>query len=101
MRMFVRDGSPVTGNTSMQAEVFVPPDHANFLQSLQLSGTFGVRNMHFTHPQTQQSIDGLSERALGKTAKSKQGNSDIKIPPVASDLKARSVTVRNGTAHFI
>jgi len=101
MRMFLQDGSPVTGRASMQAEVFVPPDHANFLKSLQLSGTFGVREMHFTHPQTQQAVDGFSQRALGSAAKSKQGEANASTLTVAAaDLKAGRVVVRDGIAHF-
>jgi hypothetical protein len=38
MRMFVHNGSLVTGAAVFHAEAFVPPEHERFLKSLQLPG---------------------------------------------------------------
>jgi hypothetical protein len=100
MGMFAHDGAPVTGAATLHADAFVPPEHENFLKALQISGAFAVSGLHFTQAQTQQAIDGFSQRASGTGPKKKEANAAAEAPIVPAELKAQNVTVRNGVAHF-
>jgi hypothetical protein len=98
MRMFAHDGAPVTGAATLHAEAFIPPDHEHFLKALQMQGTFVLSDMHFTHAQTQQTIDAFSQRASGTVPKKK--DADAEPPAVAAELNAQHVTLRDGVTHF-
>ncbi|WP_213807133.1 AsmA-like C-terminal region-containing protein [Granulicella sp. dw_53] len=98
MRMFARDGAPLTGAAVLHGDAFVPPEHEHFLKALQMSGTFVLSDLHFTHSQTQQTIDGFSQRASGTAPKKK--NADMVAPTVLSELKVQRVVLRDGVAKF-
>ena len=100
MGMFAHDGAPVTGAATLHAEAFVPPQHEHFLKALQISGAFALSGLHFTQAQTQQTINGFSQRASGTGPKKKEANAAAEAPIVASELKAQNVTLRNGVAQF-
>jgi hypothetical protein len=100
MRMFAHDGAPVTGAATLHADAFIPPEHKHFLKALQIKGTFAFSDMHFTQTKTQQTINGLSQRASGTSPKKKEANADAQAPAVAAELKAQNVILRNGVAQF-
>lgn len=100
MRMFSHDGAPVTGAATLHADAFVPPEHEHFLKALQIRGTFALSDLHFTHPQTQQTIDAFSQRASGTAPKKKEANADADAPTVAAELNAQHVILRDGVARF-
>jgi hypothetical protein len=100
MGMFAHDGAPVTGAATLHADAFVPPEHEHFLKALQISGAFALSGLHFTQAQTQQTLDGFSQRASGTGPKKKEANAAAEAPIVASELKAQNVTLRNGVAQF-
>jgi hypothetical protein len=100
MRMFARDGAPITGSATLHADVFVPPDHEHFLKALRIDGVFALTGLHFTHVPTQQTIDGLSQRASGTAPKKKVANADAAAPIVAATLQTQHVMLRDGVAHF-
>lgn len=100
MRMFAHEGAPATGAATLHADAFVPPQHEHFLKSLQMKGTFTLTDMHFTHTQTQQTINGFSQRATGTAPKKKMPNADAEAPTIAADLQTQHVIVRDGVAHF-
>jgi hypothetical protein len=100
MRMFVHDGAPVTGSATLHADAFVPPEHQPFLKALQIKGVFALGDMHFTHAQTQQTIDAFSQRASGTAPKKKDANADTEAPMVAAELNAPQVILRDGVARF-
>ncbi len=100
MRMFVHDGAPVTGAATLHAAAFVPAEHEHFLKAMQIKGAFALADMHFTHSQTQQTIDAFSQRASGTAPKKKDANADTQAPTVAAELNAPHVIMRDGVARF-
>jgi hypothetical protein len=100
MRMFARDAAPLTGTATLHADAFVPPDHDHFLKSLQVKGGFALSNMLFTHPQTQQTLDGFSQRASGTAPKNKVPDADAAAPIVASELETQHISISDGVVHF-
>jgi hypothetical protein len=100
MGMFAHDGAPVTGTATLHADAFVPPEHEHFLKALQINGAFALSGLHFTQAQTQQTIDGFSQRASGTGPKKKEANAAAEAPIVPAELKAQNVILRNGVAHF-
>jgi hypothetical protein len=100
MRMFAHDGAPITGAATLHADAFVPPDHDKFLKSLQVKGVFALTDMHFTHAQTQQTIDGFSQRASGTAPKKKLANADAAAPTIAATLQTQQVMLRDGVTYF-
>jgi hypothetical protein len=100
LRLFVSENRPpMSGVTSFQAHVTVPPAGRPFLEEVTLQGDFGIRGGHFEKPSTQESVDKLSETARGQ--KKAQQNEDENNPAenVISDLRGR-VVLRNGVATF-
>jgi AsmA-like C-terminal region len=100
LRIFVSaNRPPMSGVTSFQAHVMVPPDGRPFLKEVRLQGDFGVGDGHFEKPSTQESIDKLSQTARGQKKTRRDG--DEKDPPdnVISNLGGH-VVVRDAIATF-
>ncbi len=93
LRLFVKSPlPPLNGTTTFRVTVLVPPQGRPFLEEVDLQGDFGIHNGHFTNPQTQASVDDLSNRARGNPDdKSKAANPKN----VTSDLKGH-VHLHNG-----
>jgi hypothetical protein len=54
------------GPIDLKVKLQWPPGKADIADKLRLSGTFALRQAHFTSPTVQDKIDGLSSRAQGK-----------------------------------
>jgi hypothetical protein len=95
LRLFVRRPvPPLTGVTTFQAHLVVPPEGRTFLKELQLDGQFEVSGGRFSTPDTQKSVDALSARSQG--VKTKDVPRD-QIENAMSNLKGR-VSLKNGIA---
>jgi len=99
LRLFVKGSrAPMSGVTSFQAHVTVPPEGKPFLREATLQGDFGIGGGHFGKPSTQESVDKLSETARGqKSAQPPEENNPA--DNVISDLRGH-VELRNGVATF-
>jgi len=78
LRLFVRENpSPMSGVTSFQAHVTVPPEGKPFLKEVTLQGDFEIRDGHFENPPRQESVNRLSQTARGeKKAQQKDGQNN-------------------------
>jgi hypothetical protein len=98
LRLFVRGTDPpLQGTTSFRARVTMPPGDAPFLHKVRLNGDFGIEDAQFAKATTQQSVDTLSQKALGEEAGKDAEASDPRR--VISQL-AGHVELRNATATF-
>lgn len=106
LRLFIsQPQSPIVGKISFRAHVTIPPEGRPFEQEVILVGDFGIDDSHFTKPETQKKINGLSERAEGKKTEEKEKqekkgeeDSDADAPErVVSDLRGH-VVLKNGVA---
>jgi hypothetical protein len=100
LRIFVRDNRPpMSGVTSFQAHVTVPPEGKPFLEEVTLQTDFGIGDGQFDKLTVQESVDKLSAVARGQ--KKAQQNEDEQNPAenVISDLRGH-VVLRSGVATF-
>jgi hypothetical protein len=68
----------MTGVLAMKARMHIPPGKESVTQKLELkSGSFMLKNMHFTNPQVQDKVDMLSLRAQGDPKDAKPGAEDV------------------------
>jgi AsmA-like C-terminal region len=102
LQLFVRETpSPLSGVTSFQAHVTVPPEGKPFLKEVTLDGDFGIGGGHFEKPATQAKVDDLSAAARGdkKAQQVQQQNANTPQENVISYLRGH-VALRNGVATF-
>jgi AsmA-like C-terminal region len=83
--------SPLTGIVSLSANAAIPPEQKPFLQKVKVEADFGIDSGHFTSPNTQQTVDKLSQQA--------QGEKNEDPESVLSDLKGH-VVLKDGIANF-
>jgi hypothetical protein len=94
LRLFVKaDPPPLNGGLSLHAHVVLPPKHERFLRKVQLQGEFAIDGAQFTKQTTEEKLEGLSARALGKKKAKTGGDSE----PVTAELKS-GVKLQNGIA---
>jgi hypothetical protein len=89
--------SPMSGVTSFQAHVVIPPQGRPFVREVRLIADFGVGGGQF-QPKTQQKIDKLSDTSRGEEKKD-NANSESAEEDVISDLKGH-VDLENAVATF-
>jgi hypothetical protein len=100
LRLFVKGNrAPMSGVTSFQAHVTVPPEGRPFLREVSLQGDFGIGGGHFEKPSTQESADKLSETARGQKKGQPPEDENNPTDNVISDLRGH-VVLRNGVATF-
>jgi hypothetical protein len=90
--------APMSGSVSFRAKVSLPPGEEPFLKKLALQGDFGIDAGSFTHPDTQQGINSLSQGARGEKDQ-RHEKDDTNPQNVLSDLKGH-VLLNNGVASF-
>ena len=83
--------SPMSGETSIEADSELPPGDIPFLQRVKLQGRFGIQEGNFSKPRTQRDVDQLSAGARGQDKEDPE--------TVLTDLKGQ-VVLTGGTAHF-
>jgi hypothetical protein len=107
--------TPMSGTVSFHAKVSLPYEKRPFLQRVQLQGDFGIDAGSFSKPDTQESVNHLSQGALSDTAsgQAKRKDTDAKDrgagggedndkndpAEVLSDLKGH-VVLKDATAQF-
>jgi hypothetical protein len=80
----------MTGAMNFRAEVRVPPGPRSFIERAELRGDFGIGSADFTKPDTQKSVDNLSEAALGGKQKDD--------PPSVDESMKGHVEMKNAVA---
>lgn len=99
LRLFVKGSrASMSGVTSFQAHVTVPPEGKPFLREVTLQGDFGIGGGHFGKPSTQESVDKLSETGRGQK-RAQPPDENNPTDNVISDLRGH-VVLRNGVATF-
>jgi hypothetical protein len=98
LRLIVRGNrAPMSGVTSFQAHVTVPPEGRPFLKEVTLQGDFGIGGGHFEKSSTQESVDKLSETARGQKKAQRDEGENNPADNVISDLRGH-VVLRNAVA---
>jgi hypothetical protein len=90
--------APMSGAVSFRAKVSLPPGEEPFLKKVALQGDFGIDAGSFTHTDTQQGINSLSQGARGEKDQ-RHEKDDTNPQNVLSDLKGH-VLLNNGVASF-
>ncbi len=75
----VKTKPPVMDSTiGMKMHLRIPPGKESVTKKLQMKGSFTLRQIHFTNPETQDKVDMLSLRAQGDPKAAKPGAVDVK-----------------------
>ena len=83
LRLFVRgEPSPMTGGLAMHAHIELPPGTETFLKRVHISGDFKINDGLFSQSTTEEKVDELSARAMGRKR-------DIAGTPVAVQMGSR------------
>ncbi|HWC98878.1 MAG TPA: AsmA-like C-terminal region-containing protein [Candidatus Sulfopaludibacter sp.] len=91
--LFSKGAPGMSGNVSLNGKFLWPPGPQKFVEKIRMDLTFGMKASHFTSPNTQDSINRISESAQGE--KKKQEDEDPRT--VLSQLHG-AVRLREGTA---
>jgi hypothetical protein len=89
--LFTKDAPGMSGDVTLNGKFLWPPGSRKFLEKIRLDLAFGMGGSRFTNPNTQGSIDHLSESAGGESKKVQ--NQDPRA--VLSELRG-NMQVRNG-----
>jgi hypothetical protein len=89
--LFVTERAPMSGETSLRADVEVPTGDESFLRRVKLEGAFGIDEGSFTKPETQRDVNQLSAGARGQNKEDPE--------TVVTNLKG-NVSLSDGLAHF-
>jgi hypothetical protein len=89
--LFTKDEPGMSGDVTVNGKFQWPPGPRGFLEKIRLDLAFGMGDSRFTNPNTQDSIDHLSESAGGESKKVQ--NEDPRT--VLSQLRG-NIQVRNG-----
>ncbi|MDR3701210.1 MAG: AsmA-like C-terminal region-containing protein [Candidatus Sulfopaludibacter sp.] len=89
--LFNKDAPGMSGDVTLNGKFLWPPGPLEFLREIRLDLAFGMAGSRFTNPNTQDSIDRLSESAGGESKKVQ--NEDPRT--VLSQLSG-NIQVRNG-----
>lgn len=93
MRLAMKGPKPMMkGPIDLRVKLQWPPGKGDPADKLRLSGTFALRQAHFTTPTVQDKIDDLSSRAQGKPG-------DKEVDQVRASLKG-SFRLANGVIEF-
>lgn len=93
MRLAMKGPKPMMrGPIDLKVKLAWPPGKGEIADKLRLSGTFSIRQAHFTTPTVQDKIDSLSSRAQGKP-----GNEEIDEVPTTLNGTFR---LANGVIEF-
>jgi hypothetical protein len=84
----------MTGRIGMKTKLHIRPGKESVSRKLTLNGEFALRNIHFTNPKVQDSVDMMSLRAQGAADEAKPGAEDV-----SSRMKGRLV-MEDGTLGF-
>ena len=100
LRIFVSEKRPpMSGITSFQAHVTLPPNGRSFLNEVTLQANFGIDGGQFEVPTTQERVDKLSETARGQKQTQQNDSKDNPADNVISDLRGH-IVLRSGLATF-
>lgn len=91
--------APLNGDTSFRAHAVVLPEGRPFLRELHLLGDFGVVDAHFSKPDTQSSVDALSQSASGQKPSKDQNDEPVDPDQIVSNLFGH-VEVNGGVANL-
>jgi hypothetical protein len=93
VRLAMKGPKPMMrGPINLKVKLQWPPGKGEIADKLRLSGTFALRQAHFTSPTVQDKIDGLSSRAQGKPG-------DKAVDEVRAALKG-NFRLANGVIEF-
>jgi hypothetical protein len=67
----------MTGVLAMKTKLHIRPGQESVTRKLELKGTFGLKQIHFTNPDVQDKVDMLSLRAEGHPKEAKPGAEDV------------------------
>jgi hypothetical protein len=81
IRLTTKGNRPVmTGDVRLRTEIEIPEGTQDLMDRLRLHGQFGIGDIQFTNPSTQEKIDTLSRRGQGQPK-------DTDISDVVSEMK--------------
>jgi hypothetical protein len=89
--LFTKDEPGMSGDVTVNGKFLWPPGPREFLEKIRLDLAFGMGGSRFTNPNTQDSIDHLSESAGGESKKVQTEDPRT----VLSQLRG-NIQVRNG-----
>jgi hypothetical protein len=91
--LFTKDQPGMAGNVTVTGKFLWPPGPRKFLENIRMDMAFGMNGSRFTSPNTQGSIDRISESAQGE----KKSQQDDDLRTVLSQVHG-NIQVRNGIA---
>ena len=91
--LFTKDQPGMSGNVTVTGAFLWPPGPLKFLEKIRMDVVFGMNGSRFTSPNTQGSIDRISESAQGEKKKAQDEDPRTVLSQVRGNIQ-----VRNGIA---
>jgi hypothetical protein len=97
--LFTKDPPGMSGDVNLSGKFIWPPGPEKFVQKIRLDVVFGVHDSRFASPNTQDSIDRISESAQGERKKEQDGDSRTVLSQVRGNVQLRNgvATISNGS----
>ena len=88
--LFSKDEPGMSGDVTLNGKFLWPPGPRKFLEKIRLDLAFGMGGSQFTNPNTQGSIDHLSESAAGESKQMQNGDPRTVLSQVRGNIQVRN-----------
>jgi len=97
--LFTKDQPGMSGNVTVTGKFVWPPGPRKFLERIRMDLVFGMNGSRFTSPNTQRSIDRISESAQGERRKEQDEDPRTVLSQVHGNIQVRNgiATISNGS----
>ena len=100
MYLFNHGDPGMAGNVQATGKFVWPPGQRRFLEKIHLDLQFGISGSRFTKPQTQNSIDTISQSAQGESKKDEQVDPWTVLANVRGNIRLRDGIAGISNARF-
>jgi hypothetical protein len=97
--LFTKDQPGMSGNVRLTGKFLWPPGPLKFLQKIRMDIVFGMNGSRFTSPNTQDSVDRISESAQGEKKKQEDEDPQTVLSEVHGNIQLRNAVtaISNGS----
>jgi hypothetical protein len=98
--LFTKDQPGMSGNVTLNGKFLWPPGPRKFLEKIRMDLVFGMNRSRFTNPNTQDSINRISESAQGEKKKQQEEDPRTVLSRLRGNIQLRNAIAVISNASF-